>query len=89
MPKLYTVKVLRACVVNRAPREVGEEVSEVSQTDKNGLLSHGKIEVVSCIEASELISLKREEKQAAKVASKKAAKKAAKKTLSTKDLKDA
>ena len=79
MVKLYTVKVLRACVVNRKPREVGEEVADVTETDKNGLLYGGKIEVVSEANAADIINARREEKLAVKAAPQKVAKKATKK----------
>jgi len=79
MIKLYTVRVLRACVVNRKPRQVGDEVADVTETDKNGLLYGGKIEIISEADAADVIAARREAKLAVEAAPQKAAKKATKK----------
>ena len=82
MPKLYTVRVLRPCVVNRAPRKIDDVVSEVAESDKNGLLNGKKIEVVDSVDASVVAEKKRIDRQTKDApvkepVSKKAAKKAA------------
>jgi hypothetical protein len=84
MPELYSVKVLRPCVVNRAPREPGDIVELVSVQDKNGLVYHKKVEVVDSVDAAIVAANKRAKAAEAKAESdpepkKKAAKKAANK----------
>jgi hypothetical protein len=80
MPNLHTIKMLRACVVNRAPRSVGEIVEEVPTADQIALCARGKAELVTSAPAAEVIAAKKEAaKKAAKAAKKAPAKKAAKK----------
>mgnify|MGYP001155081954 CR=1 FL=1 len=87
MPDLYTVRILRPCVCNRAPREVGDVVKMVPQSEKQGLVNSRKGEVIDSIDAAIVAADKRAKTAEAKAdadadakpVSKKAAKKAAKK----------
>ena len=88
MPNLHTIKMLRACVANRAPRSVGEIVEEVTTADQIALCARGKAELVESIPATEVIRARKEaaqkaaekpaaseDKPAAKTVTKKAGKK--------------
>ena len=85
MPTLYTVRILRPCVCNLAPRAVGDIVEQVSADDKIGLVYHNKAEVIEQIDSAIIAADKREKARAliaepaAESAPKKQAKKAAKK----------
>jgi len=91
MPELYTVRILRPCVCNRAPREVGDIVEQVPHSEKQGLVNSHKGEVVDSIDAAIVAADLREKARAAEAepepeaAPKKKAKKAAKKATKKAD----
>lgn len=85
MANLYTVRILRPCVANRAPRQVGDVVEDVTAEDKIGLVYHNKAEVIDATDSAIIAARKRaaatqpQDEIATETPSKKAAKKAAKK----------
>ena len=85
MANLYTVRILRPCVANRAPRQVGDVVEDVTAEDKIGLVYHNKAEVIDATDSAIIAARKRaaaqpQDEPATEKPTKKAAKKAAKKS---------
>ena len=81
MTQFHTIRIVRACVVNRKPRAIGELVEDVRHGDQIALCGMGKAELVAPTEAApkKEAAEKAAPKKAAKKAAKKATKKAAKK----------